>query len=153
MALSAEDFRQHFDMLSDDALLATKRADLVPLAQTVYDEELTARGLNIDDEVSGEVVIEATGPKEGDEPAPEDIVSVGEFTVIEEARIALGLLQSAEIPSGLANDKMSLGVLHLMVPASYVDAALEVLGMEISEEELAAQAEAAEFREPGFTDD
>ena len=145
MALSAEDFRQHFEMLSDDALLATKRADLVPLAQTVYDEELTARGLNIEEEVAGEVLTEASGPKEGDEPVAEDIVSVGEFTVIEEARIALGLLKSAEIPSGLANDKMSLGVLHLMVPASYVDAALEVLGMEISEDELAAQAEAAEF--------
>lgn len=147
MALSAEDFRQHFEMLSDDALLATKREDLVALAKTVYDEELTVRGLNIEEEVAGEVLTESSGPQEGDEPVPEDIVSVGEFTVIEEARIALGLLKSAEIPSGLANDKMALGVLHLMVPASYVDAALEVLGMEISEEDLAAQAEAAEFRD------
>jgi predicted amidohydrolase YtcJ len=148
--ISSEDFRQHFELLSDETLLATRREDLVAAAQAVYDAELEKRGLVTDEavELAGEVVPddEEEAAAEATE-APEELVSVGEFTVIDEARIARGLLQSAEIPAGLANDKMSLGLLHLMVPASFVEAALQVLGGEISEEELAAQAEAAGFSE------
>ncbi len=146
MDISSEDFRQHFELLSDETLLATKREDLVAAAQAVYDAELEERGL-----LAGAVVeVVAEVVQDEEEPAaevPEELVSVGEFTVVDEARIARGLLQSAEIPAGLANDKMSLGVLHLMVPASFLEAALQVLGGEISDEELAAQAEAAGFSE------
>ncbi|MDQ1469809.1 MAG: putative prokaryotic signal transducing protein, partial [Bryobacterales bacterium] len=76
-------------------------------------------------------------------PENEALVSVGSFTIVDEARLARGLLKDAGIPCGLANEKSALGALHLMVPESHVEAALEVLGGEISEEELAAQAEAA----------
>jgi hypothetical protein len=146
--ISADDFREHFELLSDETLLATKREDLVLTAQAVYDEELAKRGLSGNaagevTEVEGEVVPEPEPETEA--AAPEEFVSVGEFTVVDEARIALGLLKSAEIPAGLANDKMSLGVLHLMVTASSVEAAMQVLGGEISDEDLAAQAEAAGF--------
>jgi hypothetical protein len=148
--ISADDFRDHFELLSDETLLATKREDLVLTAQAVYDEELAKRGLSGNaagdvTEVGGEVVPEPEPETEA--AAPEELVSVGEFTVVDEARIALGLLKSAEIPAGLANDKMSLGVLHLMVPASSVEAAMQVLGGEISDEDLAAQAEAAGFND------
>lgn len=154
MDISAEDFRHHFELLSDETLVATRREDLVPTAQAVYDEELVRRGLIVEGpEEPVEGVLETDSAEEPEHAAEsqesgrEELVSVGEFTDIEEARLALGLLQSAEIPSGLANDKMALGLLLLMVPASYLEAAIQVLGGEISEEELAAQAEAAGFTE------
>ena len=40
-----------------------------------------------------------------------------------------------------------------MVPAAYVEQALEVLGAEISDEELAAQAEAAGASESDFEEE
>jgi hypothetical protein len=160
--IDIEDFRSHFEMLSDATLLATKREDLVAAAQAVYDEEIASRGLDrtADARLAGEEAGEHAGehateeepeaPQAGaaEEPgAPEPLVAVGEFTVLEEARLARGLLQDAGIPCGLVNDKLSLGVLHLMVPESQVEGALEVLGGEISEEDLAAQAEAAGLEE------
>jgi hypothetical protein len=138
--ISLDDFRQHFELLSDETLIATMRGELVPGAQTVYDAEVAKRGLNA---APVEVKAELVAEEEPVADVAEELVSVGEFTVVDEARIARGLLQSAEIPAGLANDKMSLGVLHLMVPASFVEAALQVLSGEISDEELAAQAEEA----------
>ncbi|MES1260870.1 MAG: DUF2007 domain-containing protein [Acidobacteriota bacterium] len=151
MDISAEDFRSHFEVLSDKALLATKRDDLVAAAQAVYDQELVRRGLNEDGhgeipEPEGDEAPVAAPP---DAPAQERLVSVGSFTDMEEARMARGLLQSAGIPSGLENEKASMIALHLMVPESYEEAALQVLGGEISEEELAAQAEAAGFSDYG----
>lgn len=40
-----EYLRQHYSMLSDDALLAVERSELVEVAQTCYDAELSRRGL------------------------------------------------------------------------------------------------------------
>jgi hypothetical protein len=138
--VTLEDFRRHFGMLSDEALLATRRKDLVESAQECYDEELSRRGLSTG--VPGEIFedAEAEAAPSGDEP-----VSIATFMVAEEASLARGLLRSASIPSHLANEYTGLGgfQLELMVPASFVDQALEVLAAEISDEELAAQAEAA----------
>jgi hypothetical protein len=150
--VSLEDFRRHFGMLSDEALLATRREDLVESAQECYDDELSRRGLSTG--ASGEISedAEAEAAPSGDEP-----VSIATFMVAEEASLARGLLRSASIPSHLANEYTGLGgfQLELMVPASFVEQALEVLGAEISEEELAAQAEAAadfeEEQEPSET--
>ena len=138
MNISAEDFRQHFRLLSDEALLATNREDLVDTAKAVYDEEIVHRGLAGDE--PEEVVAEIEAPAE--EEAAETMVSLGSFMDLDEARLARGLLQGAQIPSAIQNDATGT-TLHLMVPASYEEAALQVLGGEISEEELAAQAEAA----------
>ena len=143
MDISSDDFRQHFELLSDAALFATNRDDLVDAAKAVYDQELAHRGLSADGSDQAPQVEGEPAAAEG-EPT-EDLVSVGSFVVADAARMARGLLQSAGIPSGLANEKTSMGALHLMVPASYEEAALQVLGGEISEEELAAQAEAAGF--------
>lgn len=151
MEISSDDFRRHFEVLSDEALLATNRDDLVEAAQSVYDEELAHRGLIADGasdapEAEGEPVADAdVALADAEGAVNENLVSVGSFTVMEEARMARGLLQVAGIPSGLANEKTALGALHLMVPASLEEAALQVLAGEISEEDLAAQAEAAGF--------
>jgi hypothetical protein len=146
-----EDFRRHFGMLSDDALLATRREDLVSSAQECYDEELSRRGLSSEAPV-------ATAEDAGSEPAAssgDEPVSIATFTVAEQANLARGLLQSASIPSHLANEYAGLGgfQLRLMVPAAFMEQALEILGTEISDEELAAQAEAAATPEGDFEED
>jgi hypothetical protein len=158
MDVSLDDFRRHFGILSDDALLATRREDLVESAQQCLDEELSRRGLLTGESDSGAVAAEsaeAEPDSAGGEP-----VSIATYTVAEEASLARGLLRIASIPCHLANEYTGLGgfQLELMVPAAYVEQALDVLGAEISDEELAAQAEAAgelegEFEEEDQEDD
>jgi hypothetical protein len=138
MNVSAEDFRRHFELLSDSALLATNRDHLIEGAQSCFDEEMERRGL-----VSGTPVEEArevvaqTSEHSG-------MVEIATYMVAEEASLARGLLESAEIPSKI-DVSYTLGPveLRLLVPEDMVEQALEVLESEISEEELAAQAEAA----------
>jgi hypothetical protein len=153
MDVSLDDFRRHFGLLSDTALLATRREDLVESAQACLDEELSRRGLSTDGadaaETAGENA-EAEPDPSGDEP-----VSIATCTVAEEASLARGLLRIASIPCHLANEYTGLGgfQLELMVPAAFVEQALEVLGAEISDEELAAQAEAAGAPENVFEEE
>jgi hypothetical protein len=58
------------------------------------------------------------------------------------------LLRSADIPAYLESELTSTwtgaGGLRLMVPPSFVEQAEEILGSQISDEELLAQAEAAD---------
>ena len=141
MEVSLDDFRRNFEILSDDALLATNREDLVESARECYDEEVTRRGLNTPsiEPVPGEVL---TGEEshEGDE-----LVLIATYNIPDEANFARGLLESAGIPFSLQNEYVALGgiELRLMVPSAFEEEALQVLETEISEEELAAQAEAA----------
>jgi hypothetical protein len=136
MNVSAEDFRRHFELLSDSALLATNRADLIEGAQSCYDEEMERRGLAL-----GTPVEEAPVEKSAEEIG---MVEIATYMVAEEASLARGLLESAEIPSKIdVNYTLGPVVLRLLVPEDMVEQALEVLESEISEEELAAQAEAA----------
>ncbi|HEX4137240.1 MAG TPA: DUF2007 domain-containing protein [Bryobacteraceae bacterium] len=141
MDVNLEDFRRHFELLSDDALLATNRDDLVETARGCYDEEVTHRGLNapaVEEAVEEEAVTHQTAPGA-------ELVLIATYSVYEEANLARGLLESAEIPYQLQNEYLSLGgiELRLVVPAAYEEEALQILDSEISEEELAAQAEAA----------
>lgn len=46
MKLDPKDLRRHYAQLSDEALLDLDRAELVALAQQVYDEEIARRGLD-----------------------------------------------------------------------------------------------------------
>lgn len=141
MNVTADDFRKHFALLSDEALLATNRGDLVAVAQACYDEELANRGLNEADETVAE---EAEALPEPSHEGDEGFVTVATYTVADEVRMARGLLQMAEIPSIVESEPTALGAMRLMVPAAMVEEALEILnGEELSEEELAAQAEAA----------
>jgi hypothetical protein len=138
--VSLDDFRRHFELLSDETLLATNREELVEGARACYDEELARRGLNApaaeEEPVEG-VVEDADGGSR--------MALIATFSVAEEASLARGLLQIAGIPATLDNEYSPLGgfQLHLTVPSEYEQQALEVLESEIPEEELAAQAEAA----------
>jgi hypothetical protein len=139
--ISLEDFRRHFEILSDKALMETNREDLVESAKTCFDEEVSRRGLKLP----------ASAAEAAEQPAPEpvnpddELVLIATYTIYDEANLARGLLESASIPFHLANEYVALGgfQLRLMVPAAYEEQALEILESEISDEELAAQAEAA----------
>lgn len=142
MDISVEDFRKHFASLSDEALLEQPRQELVPAAQACLDEELQARGL-----------LQPTTEAEGTAPPvePEEKITVADFDSLPEAEIAQALLEADGIEATLVHmDTTGLmtplpnGV-GLAVPASQAARARAILqqGYEISDEELAAQAEAA----------
>jgi len=143
--ISTENFRQHFELLSDEALEAVNREELVELARACYDEEIARRGLG---RKATEPATEGVEVELPEQHGNEDLISLTTFTLLEEARLARGLLESAGIPAFLANERANLGVLHLMVPRGSAEQALGILdGGGISEEDLAAQAEAAGFEE------
>jgi hypothetical protein len=139
--VSHDDFRRHFELLSDETLLATNRDELVEAARSVYDEEVERRGLNTPMLAEdGEPMPAAVAPGQN-----EQLVLIATYNIPDEASLARGLLQSAEIPYMLQNDYAALGgiELRLLVPAQFEEQALEILQHEISDDELAAQAEAA----------
>ncbi len=145
MDVTAADFRQHFEILSDEALLETNRDDLVEVARQCYDEEIARRGLNAAEEPA-ETPAEIAGPPVGDGPK---MVQIATFLSGEELNLARGLLDEASIPYHVVNPLAALGgiELRLMVPADLEEQSLEILAYEVSEEELAAQAEAAGMME------
>jgi hypothetical protein len=132
MQIDPEDFKRHYALLSDDALLEIDRDELVDAARVWYDAELAERKL---------------APADGEEdPAQDHQQLVATFLSLEEANFARGLLQSADIPCSFENEQATpwsgIGELRLMVPASAYDRACEILETEISEDDLIAQAEA-----------
>jgi len=141
MDVNAQDFKDHFHLLSDEALLAVNRDELVPLAQQCLDEEIAKRGL-----YAVETDGEAPQTPE-DEPSPEEqeLAVVATYDIPEEGEAARQALEEAGIPARLVRDPDDIkGVqMELMVAENKVLQALEALGLQISEEELAAQAEAA----------
>ena len=151
MKVDAEDFRRVYESMNDDALLAVKRDELVEMAQQCYDAEVARRGLGAGEEI---VAPEAEGAEAAG--GSEGMVELATFTDVDDARLARALLKAAEIPCYLENSdptaswigKPGMGGFRLSVPPEWVEQAKEVLETEISEEELAAQAEAAgEFEE------
>jgi hypothetical protein len=150
MKADPEDFRRLYSSLNDEALLALNREDLVPIAQQCYDVEVNARGLG---EPAEEV--EETAAATPGAPGP-DLVEVAAFQDPSEASLARSLLRSAEIPCVLSSDLplvssgfAVLADIKLYVPAEFVEAANEILDHEMSDEELAAQAEAAGLSDMG----
>ncbi|MGA7237337.1 MAG: hypothetical protein WBY44_16750 [Bryobacteraceae bacterium] len=156
MKADLDDFRRLYSSLNDEALLNIDRDELVPVAQQVYDAELSARGLD--------------ALAEEEEAAPtqnafgENLVEIAAFDNPSEASVARSLLRIAEIPCMLSTDlPLTSSVLNvatdvkLFVPPEFVDQANEVLDHEISDEDLAAQAEAAallaEGHEAGVEDE
>jgi hypothetical protein len=141
MEVSLDDFRRHFELLSDETLLETNREELVETARECYDEEVARRGLNSPPEepVAGEAITTEEPPE------AEELVLIATYSIPDEASLARGLLSSAEIPFRMENELAPLGgfQLRLLVPRAFEAEALEVLESEISEEDLAAQAEAA----------
>jgi 6-phosphogluconate dehydrogenase (decarboxylating) len=74
--------------------------------------------------------------------AEEELVCIVEYDYLDEADLARGLLEAAEINASLESEP---GVVRLMVPAGFAEQALRMLAAPLSDEELAAQAEAAGF--------
>jgi hypothetical protein len=138
--IDPEDFKRHYAMLSDAALLEIDRDELVDVARTCYDAELAERDLAPDEPQPSAPALDTTSQADG------DLQLVGTFLSIEEANFARGLLQSADVPCSLENEFSAgysgPGALRLLVPASSYDRACEILETEISEEDLIAQAEA-----------
>ena len=143
MKLDPADLRSQYSNLSDAALLSMNRADLVEVAQQIYDEELESRGIGLP-------VVKIESGESHKTEGGEEMVEVATYTSGGEARLAKSFLVSAEIPCELENElDPQAAQLRLLVPASLLDEALAVLGAEISDEELAAQAESAAQVEPG----
>jgi len=143
MKVDAEDFRRVYEGMNDAALLQVKREDLVEVAQQCYDVELDRRGLTVGGEAAAQDAASSEAAAES-----EGMVELALFTDVDEARIARALLKGAEIPAYLENtDPMGRGEFRLSVPPEWLEEAREILEAEISEEELAAQAEAAELEE------
>jgi hypothetical protein len=138
MKLDPAELRKQYESLSDDALLAMNREDLVDLARQIYDEEVESRGLG------STAVVGTESGKLPENESGEEMVEAAVYDSRSEARLAKSFLLSAEIPCELENElALDDSPLRLLVPASLLDQALDVLSAEISEEELAAQAEAA----------
>ena len=141
MQIDPEDFKRHYAMLSDAALLEIDRDELVDVARVCYDAELAERNLASEDPQPSVPAAETMLAQ-----ADGELQLVGTFLSIEEANFARGLLQSADVPCSLENEFSAsysgAGALRLFVPASAYDRACEILETEISEEDLIAQAEA-----------
>jgi hypothetical protein len=140
LQVDLEDFRRRYAELSDEALLELDRDELVDLARDCYDAELAGRGLR-------RVSPPATEVPDHGELVEGDLVEAARFSFSSEADLARALLESAAIPCYLENEfaGKTLGAadgLRLLVPASLLENAREILAARVSEEELIAQAEA-----------
>lgn len=137
MEIEPEELRRYYAELSDEGLLSINRNDLTELAQQYYDAEMVGRSLHV--ESSNDVEAH---------PAHEELVVVDTFLSHEEATLGRALLRSADIPAYLDNELTSawtgVGGLRLMVPSSFFEQAKEILETRISDDELLAQAEAAD---------
>jgi hypothetical protein len=135
--ISADELRRYYAGLSDTALLELNPDELTPVARSCYDEEISKRGLTEeagDEESSDAAVSDDTPHGEG------EMVCVAEYDYVEEADLAKGLLEGAEIPAVIDRDAT---LVRLMVPPDLAEQALGLLTTPLSDEELAAQAEAA----------
>jgi hypothetical protein len=137
LEIDPEELRRVYAEMSDDGLLSINRNDLTELAQQYYDAEM--RGRSLQSESSKHVE---------ENPPQEELVVVEMFLSHEEAALGRALLRSADIPAYLENELTStwtgIGGLRLMVPSSHVEETREILETRISDDELAAQAEAAD---------
>jgi len=146
--INLDDLRKQISMLTNEALLEVNRGDLVEAAREVYEAEAASRG-----------IAWAADPAEGSEEAglgaasvdpAAELVSIAKFESVEEARFARALIENEGIPVWFAGElspaKMTgdpKAGLELVTQAEFLEQALEVMGSEVSEEELARQAEEA----------
>jgi predicted kinase len=123
MGAAQSDFQKHFSGLSDIALLEIKRDELVDAAKTLYDEEMSRRGL----------AVEGESP-EAELSSGEQLVNVVEFESAEDAAHAQEQLKKNGIPAYIA----------VAVPEAFARQAIRLLDPGVSDEELAALAESTE---------
>ncbi len=143
MDVTAEDFTRHYESLSDEALLEIDTSELTALACRCHADELARRGL--DGGVAEEDVASAAPGAAAEEE--ENFIPIVEYDYPDEADLARGLLEASEIPAKIESEP---GVARLMVPEKFAEQALMMLASPLSDEELAAQAEAA--ANPDFPD-
>ena len=97
---------------------------------------MTKRGLN-----ANEASVEDAGHHGSDEAAEEEeLVCIAEYDYPDEADLARGLLEAAEISTQLESEP---GIVKLFVPEKFAEQALQMLMTPLSDEDLEAQAEAA----------
>ncbi|MEP7352481.1 MAG: hypothetical protein ABI824_04535 [Acidobacteriota bacterium] len=158
MAVNIEELQKRFASLTDEALLEVKRDDLVAGAQACLDQEFADRGLDIapghvpsdrEHELNAEGLAPVEAEGEGNQVGWEFLQ---EFDTPEEVSIAISLLRSAEIPAYTPSQDVSRvnplaglieGAFRVYVPTGMAEEAREILDTPVSDEELAAQAEAA----------
>ena len=134
MEVTPEDFRRHFELLSDAALLETRREDLVDVAKQCLDDELARRGLDPSKPTNWEQLSDRDG-----------LVQIAKFHFRSDFELAKALLLSESIPASQGNRigrRVELQI-PLMVPAAFAQEALELLQSRVSDEELGALAEQA----------
>jgi hypothetical protein len=139
-----EERRRLYARMSGAELRQINRHDLSDLARKSYDDEVARRGLDL--KPSG-----AAEPEQAPGRQPE-LVSVATFVFPDDAKLARALLESAAIPAYLENEHTlavnwmltnAIGGLHLLVPAAFAEEARAILSSRVSDQDLAAQAEAA----------
>jgi hypothetical protein len=165
MHLDPEYLRRHYDSLSDEALLAVDRNELVEMAQKILDDELGRRGLNPlrdtrrkhitptqPDPPDGEAEFDGEPPAAGDKPSwLEDAAEVYSYADLPgtahaaDAENARDVLQAAGIPCYLELFEISQETSaapepahrwRLMVPGKLNLRATSVLEREIFNQEF-----------------
>lgn len=147
MQVNPEEFQRRFSELSDDALLEINPDELVEEAHELYYAELQRRGL-LEEEEEIEAEEDAQPEPTPDTPPEGELVLAAEFGSAQEAAFGRSLLKSANIPVYAKPDFS--GILaateedtKIYVPSSFLEQAQELLATPLSDEDLAAQAEAA----------
>jgi len=140
MKLSVEDFKRLYAEMPDEELRSLDRQELTEVARQCYDAELKRRGLPA--EPARRTLQTIAAPEEPEEIAPEseevleaaveqeeeeDLAPAAIFTLRVDAKAARARLQSAAIPAFLEDDTLAGGGFRLLVAASYVEQAHEVL--------------------------
>ena len=146
MEATLEDLQRHYSLLSDESLLTTDREDLTDTGKICFDAELARRGLKQEmDTPEPETSAESSPEKD---VQPSDLVVIGTYEHADEIRIAQGILRSAGILSRRSDEiarpgARRLGTVDLLVAADVAEDAALILESQISDEDLARQAEAA----------
>lgn len=141
-----DDLRKHLSILSDEELLETEPEDLTDEAKSVYEAEMQSRGLQWEtgeEAVEGGEILDAAQTDTA-------LVLIEKYDTIDEARYAQGLLRNEGIPVWIAGGVSPQTLqfdpsaqLNLLTKAEFLEQAQAALSSEISEEELARQAEEA----------
>lgn len=134
MQVTPEDFRRHFELLSDAALIDIRREDLVDVAKQCLDDELSRRGLGSTKQINWEELSDRDG-----------LVQIAKFHFKSDFELARALLLSESIPATRGNRigrRIDLQI-PLMVPPAFAQEALELLQSRVPDEELEVLAQNA----------
>jgi len=154
LEIELQDFRDYYDSLSDEALLAIDRDELVADAQKIFDQELGRRGLKRKELDRAELERPAA-PERGVETEPGAVPEWLEGAAVAiaytdatgrdaagSATDARSVLEHAGIPAYIVTEKPDedkLAGYQVMVPGNYPLQAMSVLDKEIFNPELESE--------------